>query len=294
MVVKMVFSMKKIMTIGIIILLIGVFNTSEGKTIFVDSTPPVTTCSLDPPTPNGLNGYYVSNVAATLNATDGSGVNVTYYRIYEGEWQIYNNPFVLSEDGNDVLIEFYSIDNIGNIEEIKSTSIDIDKTPPNVTIEWDLGGYNGQLLITFTVICSDETSGMDRVEMYINDGLWATVEGAGPEYVFEMKWSNAFKNVIFKFILYDHAGWSAQLEFITIKGLIFGAIKNLKKFGPPLSNNIIIFNSVNLNVFEFYPFSYTKYKNGEKFASTFPIFKIVTNKFIFGFFTMFFGKVIIT
>lgn len=43
-----------------------------------DTTPPVTTLSFDPPTPDGLNGWYVSNVTITLNATDNqSGVNVT-------------------------------------------------------------------------------------------------------------------------------------------------------------------------------------------------------------------------
>ncbi len=285
--------MKKILTIGIILLLIGVFNLSEGKTTFDDSNPPVTTCSLDPPTPNGENGYYVSNVTAILNATDDSGVNITYYRLYGEEWQIYNNPFVISEDGNDILIEFYSIDTIGNIEEIKSKSIDIDKTPPNVTFEWDIGGDNGQKIIIFT-FNSNETSGVDRVEMYINDGLWATVEGSGPEYVFEMEWPNAFKNVIITFIIYDRAGWSTKIEFRYIKGVIFGEIENLKKIELNFFNNIIIFNAVNLNVFEFYPFSYSKFENGEKFASTCPKFKIITNKFIFGFFSMFFGKVTIS
>ena len=35
-----------------------------------DTTPPVTTHNLDPPEPNGLNDWYVSDVTVTLNATD--------------------------------------------------------------------------------------------------------------------------------------------------------------------------------------------------------------------------------
>src|SRR3954451_25241481 len=41
-----------------------------------DSTPPVTTATLDPPSPNGLNGWYVGPVTLTLDSVDrDSGVS---------------------------------------------------------------------------------------------------------------------------------------------------------------------------------------------------------------------------
>jgi len=43
------------------------------------------------------------------------------------------------------------------------------------------------------------------IEMYINDGLWAIVEGPGPEYVFEIEWSKQFKTAIIGFKICDLA-----------------------------------------------------------------------------------------
>ena len=55
----------------------------------IDCIPPTTSCFLDPLVPNGLNGWYVSNITVTLNATDNeSGVWRTYCN---GE--IYTKPF---------------------------------------------------------------------------------------------------------------------------------------------------------------------------------------------------------
>ena len=56
-----------------------------------DTTPPVTTISLNPPAPNGDNGWYVTNITVTLNATDDeSGVKVTYYAIDGGQCELVN------------------------------------------------------------------------------------------------------------------------------------------------------------------------------------------------------------
>ena len=55
-----------------------------------DTTPPRTTHALDPATPDGDGGWYVSPVEVTLNATDnegGSGVDTTEYRFAgDEEW----------------------------------------------------------------------------------------------------------------------------------------------------------------------------------------------------------------
>ena len=53
--------------------------------VFEDTIPPSTTASLSPSSPDGNNGWYVSNVVITLNAVDSdSGVNSTYYSIDGG------------------------------------------------------------------------------------------------------------------------------------------------------------------------------------------------------------------
>jgi hypothetical protein len=168
--------------------------------------PPVTTISFDPPYPDGENGWYVSNVTATLNATDTDGVDATYYRISSGDWNIYYSPFIISEEGDDILIEYYSIDNLGNVEDVKSAFLDIDKTPPNVTVEIEVKKIGcGKWLLIITITSHDNSSGMDRVEFFLNDGLQSVVSGSGPSY----SWSWVMYGPIsfdIKVIIYDCAG----------------------------------------------------------------------------------------
>jgi hypothetical protein len=78
-----------------------------------DTTPPVTTYILD-----GImeGGVYITDVTVTLTATDDmSGVNYTMYKINNGIWTTYVEPFVISENGT-YTIYFYSVDYAENIE----------------------------------------------------------------------------------------------------------------------------------------------------------------------------------
>lgn len=189
--------------------LLGFFQgeaTAHAISYEIDNEPPVTKISFDPPEPNGCNGWYVSNVTVILNATDNSGVKETYYRINGGEWEIYESPFVISEDGNDILIEYYSVDIDGNVENVKSASLDIDQTPPNITVEWvveKIGWRKWQ--VTFYISFTDNTSGIDRLEIYLNDVLQETIYGPGPTYAWSciIYGGNPFS---FKSIGYDCAG----------------------------------------------------------------------------------------
>jgi parallel beta-helix repeat protein len=171
-----------------------------------DTIPPYTTISFDPPYPNGENGWYISNVTVTLEADDDTGVNATYYRINEEVWEIYESPFIISEEGNDILIDYYSDDIDGNVEDVKSATLDIDKTPPNVTVEVEVEKIGWRKwLITITITSNENTSGMDRVEFFLNDGLQSVVSGSGPTY----SWSFIIYGGIpfsIKVIIYDIAG----------------------------------------------------------------------------------------
>jgi hypothetical protein len=275
--------LKKGIALAIILLFIGtiIIPISGIGVFFDDTTPPVTTCTLDPDVPDGDNGWYVSNVTVTLKATDDmSGVNATYYRINGGKWEIYDSPFVIWEDGEH-MIGYYSVDYEGNIEDIQSSSLDIDQTPPEISFEWDIFEDGGFYYLTITIICLNETSGMDRVDMFINDGLHATITGAGPTYEFTIEWSSAIKSCTFKFGIYDEAGNMAILKMESIKVLLFGRIENLTTVG-----DFFIFNAVRLRFIQFSPFSFNTYTSGEKVAVFEPKLKIVTNSFMFGFFIM--------
>jgi hypothetical protein len=91
-------------------------------TIKLDETPPYTTCTLEGEMQGDI---YISNVTVTLDAIDNlSGVDKTTYRIDMGEWITYSTPFIVSGEA-DHRVDFYSVDNIGNIEEINTCEFTI-------------------------------------------------------------------------------------------------------------------------------------------------------------------------
>ena len=174
--------------------------------------PPVTTISFDPPEPDGCNGWYVSNVTVTLNATDEDGVNATYYRLDSGEWKTYESPFFISEDG-EYTIEYYSIDYVGNIEDVKSSTINIDKTPPETSLEYKAWKEDCKWYVKFIFNVTDSTSGASgRVEWFLNEVIQKIDEGPGPTYEWTIKWSTDYghSSVIFKATTWDKAGNQAN------------------------------------------------------------------------------------
>ncbi len=182
--------MKKLLVVGVIVLFLGVsVIPSTGNMVFNDdTTPPVTTCALDPPEPDGDNGWYVNDVNVTLNATDDmSGVKEIKYRVGSGSWQTItgdNGSFIVDEDGNDIPIEYYAIDNAGNEETHQIVKIDKDQTKPDIALTLETYKENGIWYILFTATCNDATSGMDRVEFYMDDELVCTDDKAPYEWTY--------------------------------------------------------------------------------------------------------------
>jgi hypothetical protein len=182
-------SIKLVISFGIVLLLLGLsFNTSTALSNS-DTTPPVTLIFFDPQDPDGEAGWYVSNVTITLIATDDiSGVNVTYYRINNDEWTVYEDPFIILKEGDDISIEFYSIDNVGNQEDVKQVTIDLDKYYPFINISYKIVFDTDEMswYLQFTLYAIDSMSGMNRVEFYFNNEIQETVTGSGPEYVWTL------------------------------------------------------------------------------------------------------------
>ena len=107
----------------------GNITASAPVTSFVDNTKPSTT-------DNAPSGWQSTPVTVTLNPNDGgSGVNVTEYSVdgnpsyTVGTSVIIPAPADGSNDGSHT-IAYFSVDNAGNIETIKSTTVLIDATPP--------------------------------------------------------------------------------------------------------------------------------------------------------------------
>jgi parallel beta-helix repeat protein len=62
-------------------------------------------------------------ILSSSDATSGSGVNKTLYRINGGSWLTYTAPFNVTASGNNT-IEYYSIDEAGNAEGAKTIYVD--------------------------------------------------------------------------------------------------------------------------------------------------------------------------
>jgi hypothetical protein len=155
----------------------------EHYRIQVGGGQPQTTCVTDPASPNGQNGWFVSDVTVTLEAYDEiSGVSHTLYRLDNGDWTTYTGPFVVSEGAH--TLEYYSVDNAGNAERVNTRDLNVDLYAPDITIEkpktWlyiadrailplpgDKPVIIGKLTITVTVE-DTKTSGVGTTELYID------------------------------------------------------------------------------------------------------------------------------
>ena len=125
-------------------LLENTITLNETSTSFtlttVDEIPPTTLLTIDEPKYLDLIGnvYVCSATPSTLVAEDnpgGTGVASTFYRIYNSsydtDWLVYSAPFYPTglTDG-EYSIDYYSTDNIGNIEPTNTATVMLDNTPP--------------------------------------------------------------------------------------------------------------------------------------------------------------------
>ncbi|WNR44702.1 OmpL47-type beta-barrel domain-containing protein [Paenibacillus roseipurpureus] len=123
-------------------------NVEAVQTIEVkmDKTPPVTRS-------NAPAEWSKENVTVELTATDvGSGVAHTYYAVNGADF-VEGTSFLVDKEGVNQ-ISFYSVDIAGNVEEVKSAAVKIDRTPPvtvtNTPSEWSKERVTVDLLATDT------------------------------------------------------------------------------------------------------------------------------------------------
>ena len=119
-------------------------TTTDGE-ITLDNIAPETSISLEgdegETVPQGQNDWWTSDVKVTLSATDDdSGLKEIRYKINEGVWEMYSEPFIIT--GSTVYYE--AEDNAGSVAA-KSQEIKIDKTIPSTPVVTDDGEYTMSL-----------------------------------------------------------------------------------------------------------------------------------------------------
>lgn len=157
---------------------VGNVETTQSETVRIDRIAPETALTVDATAAN--NGWYTADATLNFGATDaGVGVAYTEYRINGGEWTQVTGPVTLTDEGTHV-VEYRSIDKNGNVEDIKSQTLQIDKYAPVTTVTTTStrevsGGYTADATLNFSA--SDTGVGVAYTEYRINGGAWVTVTG---------------------------------------------------------------------------------------------------------------------
>ncbi|RLE37122.1 hypothetical protein DRJ17_07220, partial [Candidatus Woesearchaeota archaeon] len=169
----------------------NVDNQEETKVfpVYVDGTPPVTSCNVEGVTFEAEGKTYIrSDTKIILTAEDPvvNGVNSsvlrTEYRINSKGWEVYTTTVTITGDDGDYLVEYRSMDNVQNVEEIKSKSLILDNTPPVTELAiigsqfTDIEGRfftNGE---TQFILSADdrEGSGVNRTEFSLDGAEFTT------------------------------------------------------------------------------------------------------------------------
>ena len=179
-------------------------NNEKDLGIGIDDTAPVTTHTVTPATPDGTNGWYVSNVTIKLTATDAmSGVDVIKYQIDGGSWLTYTAQFKVSADGPHT-VKYKATDKVGNEETEKTMTFKIDQTKP--TIIFTKAVQFNKIIYTATV--TDATSLVNRVEFFMN-GIFQFNATAAP-YTWTLTPIPGVTNLTVTAYVYDNAGLVAQ------------------------------------------------------------------------------------
>ena len=201
--------------------------------VTVDTHAPNTTQEL-----NGTLGdhdWYTSNVTVTLTAEDNvSGIDAIYYKINNGNWTLYQTPFTVSTEGENI-VQYYAVDDAGNKEITKNVTIKIDKAVPSVSITTPEEGYIylfdrrliptirgdtyafGRITIEATVTASPAE--VDKVRFLVDGEIRYTVF----EAPYTWRWGMAFGGHTVAVRAVDMAGQSSTAEqYIRIVSLLPG------------------------------------------------------------------------
>lgn len=146
----------------------------NSQQIQIDTTPPATTIMC-----NGAAcaTWYNASVTVSLSAADtGSGVSKTYYTTNGStpttSSTVYTAPFKV---GGTTTVKFFSVDNTGNAESVKSQTLQIDSTAPTTTVSCNSAacstGWYTAVPVSVKLSAKDNNNGSGvKATTYTTDG----------------------------------------------------------------------------------------------------------------------------
>jgi len=141
--------------------------------IYNDGTPPVTTHKL-----LGASDYqkentrfYGENLTLSLDVKDElSGIKKTYISLNGAAYKPYEGPIQLSQSAS-FDFKYYSVDNVGNVEEPKEVDFIVDIVPPvtSYSFKGDKSGNVVSPRTSFSLISKDQASGVKAIYYRIDE-----------------------------------------------------------------------------------------------------------------------------
>lgn len=136
----------------------GNLEKTQRLTIKFDQTPPVTNATVNPETPTGNNGWYLSSPKIVLSAKDISTTTIYYKWDENGELMNYTSEITALEGKH--RLYFCAEDEAGNRGEFEYVEIQVDTKPPTIFVETDPkepDGNNGWYIsVTSVSLSADE------------------------------------------------------------------------------------------------------------------------------------------
>ena len=180
----------------------------------VDATPPITKHRFQENT-------YSSNLSPhstiALDATDNrSGVKATYFTLNGTNERTYGGPFKLSELGEIEqvfnTISYYSVDEVGNKEEVKQFNFKLDKSGPVTSSSWR-GGAHSSYDVTYIQPSTRLRLSASDTEMEIRE-IWYEIDGERAIYESPVSFENQRSEI--RFAAVDILGNQGEITSFSI------------------------------------------------------------------------------
>lgn len=157
-------------------------NVEQTQTahIFIDETAPATILTIGTPQSKSPDGrlFISERTPLSIAATEqGSGTEQIEYRLGKNEWSVYREPFRIADEGEHRL-EYRGVDNVGNVETVRTLSLVVDNTPPITALSANnqTPDATDSIIInrpvTVTLDPYDMLSGVKSTEYRIDQGKW--------------------------------------------------------------------------------------------------------------------------
>lgn len=117
---------------------------------------------------------YMGAAAFTLTAEDdSSGIAQTLYRVDGGETKVYTGSVGLATTGTHI-VDYYSIDNASNVEDVRNATIRISAGSPSIVfLEQEKTYPDGNVTVTFTVA---DAAAVSNLEYSLDGGSFVELD----------------------------------------------------------------------------------------------------------------------